>query len=621
MSGRNIKGWSEKYGVWVPDSLAPIELEMQMVQRGGEFEHKGKKCGNGNVYHYKVGIAILWPHIAQHRWFDKFLEEWLVNTYIGVMGPKNSGKTCDAAVVHLFDWYCFASKTTVLVCSTTKEMLENRIWGEIKRLHRMAKEQFRWLPGHLIEGRQRIVADHRMEATEGRDFRNGLMGIPLKKGNAYVGISDIIGIKNKRKRLCGDELQALPKAFIDGTANFVEPGADIKITGLGNPASTTDSLGILCEPHVTLGGWDGGIDQTPKTKSWKTRFERGICIQFPGSDSPNNDEVDPAKAPKYPFLMTKAQMEEDARTWGSEDWHYTMFNEGRMPKGQGNRRIITRQLCLKHQAMEQAVWNTTQRTRITFLDAAYRGVGGDRCVFGELDFGDEAFTPETPGEVSLSGLISQIARANTKRQIMALIDVMIIPIRADDFESPEDQIVMFVKHQHELRGIPPANHFYDSGMRSSLVSAYGRLWSTATNPVDFGGKPSERQVSNDIHVACRDYYDRFVTELWYTARLIIEASQFRQMTEDVMMEGCLREWKLVGANKVSVETKDEMKQKTGKSPDLFDGLVVGIEGALRKGFRIQRARSDNAVNPDTKWKKELLRKAEELRTSWNLTPA
>ncbi len=192
---------------------------------------------------------------------------------------------------------------------------------------------------------------------------------------------------------------------------------------------------------------------------------------------------------------------------------------------------------------------------------------------------------------------------------MALIDVAIVPVKSSDFESPEDQIVMFVKGEHDRRGIPPENHFFDAGMRTSLVTAYSRLWSPQVNSVDFGGKATERRVSASIDQTCYEYYSKFVTELWYSVRLIVEAEQFRGMTEDVMLEGCAREWKMVAGNKIEVETKDEMKLKTGRSPDLFDALVTAVEGARRKGFMIRRLMNPTARATDDRWKKELRDKA------------
>lgn len=597
----------ELYGLFWERTKHPLSVEFDMIRAGGEWIKKdGTKAGNGLTFHYKKAISIIWPEIKQHRWFDLFIDTWLKYKYIGVLGPKNSGKTHCAAIVHLVDYYAFSSKTTILICSTTKESLENRIWGEIKKWHRVARARFRWLPGNLIEGRTRLVTDDREESVEGRDFRNGIIGVPLKKGNTYVGMSEFLGIKNERMRLCGDELQCCPRSFIDVTANL-SGNRNLKVLGMGNPADTTDSLGILCEPHPTLGGWDSGIDQTPKTKTWRTRFENGICLQLPGSDCPNLDVDENAEVP-FPFLITRQQLTSDAITWGKDDWHYTMFDEGRMPRGQGSRRVITRQLCIKHGAMEPPVWKGPARTKIGFLDAAYRAVGGDRCVFGELQFGEENDTETISGEELAEAIINQQSPLGPKKMILALISTQVIPIEAMTTDSPEDQIVAFVKVQCEQRGIPPKNFFFDSGMRTSLVSAFGRLWSNHVNPIDCGGRPTERMVSNNINVMCCDYYSKFITELWYSVRLIVECGQFRGMTEDVMLEGCAREWKMVGANKIEVETKADMKEKTGRSPDLFDALAVGVEGARRLGFIIRKLANKEYDYIDDGWKRDLKRK-------------
>lgn len=611
----------ERYGMWIQPTVNPLSLEMEMIRRGGKFLNKstGKMAGNGTFFHFKEAIKLIWPEVKQHRWFDLFVKEWLEHKYVGVLGPKNSGKSLCATVCHLMDYYCFPTCTTILICSTTKERLEDRIWGEIKKFHRMAQQRYRWLPGHLIEGRQRLITDNRDEATEGRDFRNGIIGVPCKKGNQAIAVGDFQGIKNKRVRLCGDELAALPKTFIDAIATLDNQG-DVKVTGMGNPSETTDPLGVMCEPHVTLGGWEGGIDQTPKTKVWRTRFEDGVCIQFPGSDSPNND-VPVDQPPPYPFLMTREQMEQDAQMWGKDDWHYTMFNDGRMPRGQGSRRVITKQLCRQHGALDKPQWLNSNRTKITFLDAAYRAVGGDRCVFGQLEFGYESKLEDDLGANIAQAIVSQNGEQPNRNMILALVDLTVIPIKADDFKSPEDQIVMFVKKQHEDRGIPPDNFFFDAGMRTSLVTAFGRLWTPKVNSLDFGGKPTERRVSADIDVSCRDYYSKFVTELWYSVRLIIEAGQFRGMTEDVMAEGCSREWKTVGGNKIEVETKSEMKEKTGKSPDLFDALVCGVEGARQKGFIIKRLGFRRKTPADELWKQEIKKKAVTLWRSKQLNYA
>src|SRR5262249_13868031 len=149
-------------------------------------------------------------------------------------------------------------------------------------------------------------------------------------------------------------------------------------------------------------------------------------------------------------------------------------------------------------------------------------------------------------------------------------DIRIVPIKNMAQDSPEDQIALFCKKECERRGIPADNFFFDAGMRTSLVSSMARIWSPNVRPIDFGGPASNRRVSGNIDRLCRDYYSKFVTELWFSLRLTVESGQFRGMTEDVMLEGCTREWTMVAGNKIEVEPKEVMKGRTSRSPDLFD---------------------------------------------------
>src|SRR4030095_3790513 len=135
-----------------------------------------------------------------HKWNILQTQAYLDHRIIGVLGPASSGKSHCAGTDVLADYYCFPKCTTVLVSSTTRESLENRIFGEIKKYHRMAKERFTELPGNLLEGKQRIITDARQSTAEGRDFRNGICGVACRRGQNYQGLQEYVGIKNTRVR-------------------------------------------------------------------------------------------------------------------------------------------------------------------------------------------------------------------------------------------------------------------------------------------------------------------------------------------------------------------------------------------------------------------------------------
>jgi hypothetical protein len=592
----NIKGYSTLYGVKWAHNTHPLEREFLCIRNGGQWiTENGSQAGMGMLFHYKAAIKIIWPEIKFHKWNELIMEQYFLHRTIGIIGAASTGKTNTAALLALMDYYTFPHNTTVMCCSTTKERLEDRIFGEIKNLHRRAKQRFPHLPGHLIEGRMRIITDDRKASDEARDFRNGIVGIPCKKGETYVGLGDFAGIKNTRVRVFGDELSLLPRVFVDAVSNM-DKNDDLKAMGLGNPKDTTDALGIFCEPADSEGGWESGIDQEPGTKIWKTRRPDGIAIQLPGTDSPNLDGK--LGIP----LITQKQINRDIAFYGRDSVWFTMMNEGRMPRGQGVKRVLTRQMCYKFKAIEEPLWKDSGRTRIGFLDAAYGGVGGDRCVFGELQFGQELPPTEDPIATAIA---SQKHVLQEGKRIMALIDMKIVPIKNDPKDSPEDQISRYCKAECEARGIPPDSFFYDSGMRTSLVSSMVRLWSPVTRPIDSGGTGTERKVSVDIPVSCKDYYSNFITEMWYSVRHIVESGQFRGMTEEVMLEGCTRMWEIVGANKIKLEPKADMKLRVGRSPDLFDALAIGVEGARQKGFQIMRLGSPKFLAENNRWKKEL----------------
>jgi hypothetical protein len=252
-------------------------------------------------------------------------------------------------------------------------------------------------------------------------------------------------------------------------------------------------------------------------------------------------------------------------------------------------------------------------------------VGGDRCVLTRCEFGQETPSPII-NEDGSANIVSQESKALTGKTIFAMIEQKIIPITAAEskgavltIEEAEDQIVKFVMKEAEAHGILPENFFFDAGMKASLVAAFARLWSPRVIPVDFDGKPTERRVSAGIDVSCRDYYFNFVTEMWYSWRMVIDAGQFRGLSEQVMLEGCKREFEKVAGNKIQVEPKHEMKKKTGESPDLADSLVIAIEGARQRGFVIAKFENKVADEKDSKWKREAMEKGSKLWKSGQLT--
>lgn len=569
-----IKGRYRKYGaLWPTDN--PVLIEIACIKEGGKWIDKktGTECGEGLFQHYKNLQTLLWPEEYHNRWTDLILKTILEGTITCLTGPKDCSKTHSGLVKFgLTDYFCFPQETLIIVSSTTLAALEGRVWGDMKGMFQRAKQRFPFLSGNIIDSKHAISTDNlEDDAVIARDMRKGIICVPCKNSaGAFTGIASYVGMKQKRRRHLGDEMQFMAPGMMDSIANM--NSGDYKGVFAGNQIGQGDPLDVMSEPEA---GWESFPEPT-KTMVWKNkRFLDSYTICLFGPDSPNFD--DPEQPNKYPGLINKDSIDRVIAGYGKDSHQYYSQCLGVRKSGLTARRVITKELCRQFKAFDEIIWQDEKTTKIMAIDAAYGGVGGDRCIGGHIEFG-----------LTVDGLIG-----------LKVTPPINVPVSAKNTQSPEDQISTWAKNYAAVNGIQPENFFYDSTGRGSLGPSLARIWSVNINPVEFGGAATDRPVSKDIFIydpktktkrlkTCKEHYSKFVTELWWTARLIIESGQMRGLPMDVCEEGCAREWKEVSGGRIEIETKKEMKERTGYSPDKFDWLVTALEGARRKGFQIAR---------------------------------
>lgn len=583
-------GYRERYNARWRDDLSDLQIELAIIRKGGSYQNGERGiAGRGLPYHYEAVRKLLWPWLDDHRWNRLCRDEILKNKITVLMGPKSSGKTHTAAWVGLVSYYASPNDTCVLVSSTDLRGLELRVWGEIKMLHESALENYgEELPGFLIDSKHCIATDDVKDKEIARDLRKGIIGIPCVQNGKYVGLGKYAGIKQKNVFLIADEAQFMGTGFLSAFANL-DGNENFKAAVLGNPNDPLDPLGRAAEPKD---GWDSHL-QPEKTDVWDTKFMDGRCVNLVGTDSPNFDfpESEPTR---FKYLISREKIASVVSFFGKDSLEYYSQCIGVMKVGQLSRRVITPTLCKKYGALDDVVWKGTSLIRIGCLDASY---GGDRCVIRHLDFGSD-----------IDG-----------KQVLSFSPCVIIPVRIAGDKLPEEQIAEFCRDYCLRHGILPENFFYDSTGRGTLGTSFARAWSANVNPVEFGGRPTERPVSLDLMITdpktgirrlklCSEHYVKFVTELWFAVRYAIEASQIRNLGQDVVEEGSMREYDRVNENKIEIETKADMKERVGRSPDLFDCTVIGVEGARRRGFVISKLTNEQYDEPKNSWFWELQKK-------------
>jgi len=591
----------QKYGYTWAANTHPLEIEFFCIRLG---EATLKAQGRSLFQHYREAQAILWPEDDTHRWSDLGLQGICDNEITVLVGCSDSNKTYLMSRFVLVDWWANPDDTLWLVSSTELRGAELRIWGVLKQLFNRARARFPWLVGTVLEFAHAITTEQiSADNSSARLLTKGVIFIPCKKGGTFISMGAYQGIKPTRGgRLghAGDDVSAMPRVFLDAYSNWYGK-PNFKGIMSGNPFDLDDSICIAAEP---IEGWNAWQD-TEKTQTWRSKFYNAFVIAFDGRDSPNFD-YPPDQPPKYPYLIGRKKLDAVAKTHGRDSWQW--FNQcvGKPRPGAAARRVVTRALCEQWHAFDPVVWMGDPTVKIGACDAAYGGMGGDRCIVGYIEFGKDI----------------------TGHVVIACHPPVLVPVSVARIGIPEDQIAKFTRDYMEGIGVKPENFFFDG--RGSLAVSFARHWSPLVEAVEFGGRATERPVSNDTYVwdgevrqrrlqRCDELYSRFVTELWFASHYVIISDQMRGLPHEIADELCRRDWHYVSENRIEVETKWEMKERTGQSPDLADMLVTALEGARRRGFQIARMPGEDEAETDTSWRWDLRRRAKDLKKSFTLS--
>lgn len=583
-----------RYGYQWPPEFTDLDIELFCIRKGGKWTENGHHLGLGLFEHYRNAQRLAWPEDDEHRWSNLALKSIVENEVNVFMGSADSNKTYSISKFVLIDWWAFPDKTLWMVSSTELRGAELRVWGTLKQLFNRARTLHPDLPGRVLEAQHAITTEAIDESQKrSRLLTKGLIFIPCKSNGRWVGMGSFSGVKggslNARLGHFGDEVAAMQPSFLDAYSNWYGK-ENFKGVMSGNPFDLEDCLCRAAEP---VDGW-GSWKDTEKTQTWRSKFYNAAVIAFDGRDSPNLDVPEGQKTP-YPYLIGRKKLKAVEKMHGKDSWQYSSQCTGKPRPGSMMRRVITRQLCDEFGAWDDVVWSGKPTIKIGACDAAYGGVGGDDCIAGYIEFGEDV----------------------DGHTVIACNPPVLVPVSVTKKGLPEEQIANFIKEYCESVGIPPENFFFDA--RSTMAITFARIWSPLVNVVDFGSPPTERPVSMDTFIwdgdtqtrrlqQCKELYSKFVTELWYSIHYVILSRQMRRFPMEVAEEGFKREWKYVKGNRIEVETKADMKLRTGHSPDRCDWFATALEGARRRGFEIKSLSKEREEAANDFWLEHALEK-------------
>lgn len=553
------KEW--QYGRWWPKKIDQFNRELYCFRNPMPLE----KGGESREYHFKRIVSALWPDdgpkpFIWHPWAERMLEAACANKYLAVAGCASSGKTDFFAVWAIVNFIVAPYDTMVLVTSTTLKDSRKRIWGSIRDYWQAAPP----LPGKLVDSMGLIRFD---DGTGGTSDKCGITLIAAEKKKEKEAVGKLIGFKNTRVIVIADEMPELSESILEASASNLSLNPEFQFIGIGNPASRFDAFGILAKPK---GGWQS---ISPMEDEWET--ERGLCIRFDGEKSPN---VITGKL-IYPWIVTQVKLDEAKARFGENSLaYYRMFRGYWAPTGEDDN-IYSETEIIAAGADQDAIW-LEPPTKVAALDPAFTN-GGDRTPVQFGLFG-----------VSRDGIPTLMY---THRELLQ-----------DDVTNKKktrtEQIVQQFKDLCEEEGVDSYNSAYDkSGAGGPFGDVVSMMWSPDVLGVQFGGKASDLPVSISDNTLSSDRYVNRVTELWFGAKELIRTGQLKGIDRELAKEMCSRKYstqKGVGLRMV-VESKTDMKARTGESPDLADSAMILIELCRQRfgfgGMTVQIKRNETNV--------------------------
>lgn len=572
-----------RYGRWwkrlpgVPKTSAGYDLLQEVaIERFilGNYERFASQPGsqlNPWTWHFRRFISLILDRPECNRRFEwnpyamRMLEEAYANNFLAVAGHASCSKSEFFAVYAIARFLIGApapdkpiaspEHVKVFITSTTLEESRGRIWGVVEAYWGEFCRFFggeQYMQAKLVSSMGKIV---HVSADGKQNQLAGLILIAGSKGHDKES-STKIGFKNRCMIVIADELPLLTHNLYTAMANL-QSNEYLQFIGIGNPTSPFDPLGVFMEPEE---GWNS-IDET--FDGWKTK--RGYCIRFDGEKSPNvlaGREV-------WKGILSLRTVTDLRRDLGPKSPEYYRMVRGFLsPDGDAHAIYTDTEIISSGSQQKVATW-LAPATPIAFLDPAY-SFGGDEadacfCRVGEY--------------------YSAIHQRSVKGiELIEVINLMALVDASDKTVDRNQQVVNLYHKECEKRGIKVEDRGVDStGAGDPFSTIMAITMGRGFQMVSFAGAPSDKTVGTTNSRTGKDRFANRVSELWYVGKDLIKAGQIRGLDPETCSQMRARMYKLVDREKVEVESKKIMKQRTnGRSPDRADAFFGCIEIARRR---------------------------------------
>lgn len=559
-----VKKGVRKYGKIFPPGTTILTVELYAFRHGITLEQGGL----GKFQHFKNIVDLLWNRPNSPRKFiwspeaTEMIEAACENNYLAVAGCASSGKSDSYALWAIVNYLAGPHDTLVILTSTTLREARRRVWKSVVEFWNAVPG----LPGKLVDSMGQIKG---VSKTGDLTEASGLLLVPSEKKSEKEAVGKLIGMKNERVILVADELPELPESIIHAAYGNMTANPYFQMIGLGNPASHFDAFGIFSKPKA---GW-GSVSEADY--EWETT--RGKLIRFNAERNMNvvEDRI------VYPWMLTKDKIDKLKETYGERSLtYYRMVKGFWAPQGSSDGIYAEADLI---KASAPGMFKG-QPIMVAGLDPSFTA-GGDRTI-------------------AYFGRVGQDSDGKTILEFQQW--VLLEENMTDKTTTRSVQIARAFIAQCKKFGVHANNVGVDStGAGAPFCDVLATEWGRDDFlRVKFGGQASELPVSASDRTPSKDRYSNRMSEIWYSGQELLRSDQLRGVCDQLAREMTARKYstsKSGNGMKIKVESKIEVKNRTGESPDLADAAFVLLDVCRQRHYLLGNERFEVNSTRQKSW--------------------
>jgi Holliday junction resolvase len=475
---------------------------------------------------------------------------------LSLAGHKSSGKTDIISMIGVMMFWLDPENTKVIVTSTTVSAAQQKVWGKIKLIWQHLCKFFGGeenLPGKLMDSKNTI-------RYEDKGVKHDLRGLTLvagDKGSAKESADKIQGTKAPVFVVVGDEFDTLEHSLVNTIFGNLSANAELYLLAAFNPTSYYSPGGVISKP---VNGWHT-VDEN--STEWETEIEpfgiRGYCLRYDGEKSPNVL----IGYEKYRGLLTLENINQFGGLGSKTPIYYSQIRGWWSATGNVDS-IYSEVEIIKWRADGKVkTWIDTPKM-VAGLDPAFTH-GGDRAVL-------------TIGKVGLAQMDD-----TTVQKVFEIVKFYILDLdMTNTATSKSEWVVKLTKKHLDEHGVDVRDLAFDgTGGGEPFGALIARDLGNGALNVNFSSKASDKPVSKSDPRPGNKRFRNMVSELWYVGKEFIRSGQLKGLQPDIVTEMVARTYEEI-AGMVKVESKDDMKLRTKKSPDIADSAFLCLHMARMK---------------------------------------